>query len=213
MSTNIPPQISVYYDNIVSFNKYINLIIKDVESGDYDLTQLKLLSNAIETYYNDIAELPENQSYPEQPNKKYDPYEALSVSSNLSIEFSSDGEDNESTGIPAGLDEFFTQKPHKNKSKNSEATDEHSVNFIDSGDLPSTYEQLGIDSSFEKYQKLYQDYKQSLPQTNTHNTENKVKDKLVDSFLNNNLNVSDYYYLQMINNTRIEQYMNTSYTY
>ena len=48
--------INIHIDNIVSFRDFLNAVLSDIKSGEYNINMIKNLSKTVEKFYNDIGD-------------------------------------------------------------------------------------------------------------------------------------------------------------
>lgn len=164
-------QIAEYVGNIVAFKKYIDLVLKSIDDGDYNEMIVKKLSDNAELFF-------QNNNIKDDEDE-FDVEEDKSLTKNEIFDqiFMKNKDDDDSDNF-----DIFQFKPkiiEKETDSSSDTTENESdIEFIDS------------DSSED-----------ANPKKITY------KDKLVDDFLNNNLQIDKYYYLKMNNiNNKVNYY-------
>lgn len=48
--------INIHIDNIISFRDFLNAVLTDIKSGEYNIQMIKNLSHTVEKFYNDIGD-------------------------------------------------------------------------------------------------------------------------------------------------------------
>lgn len=171
--------INMHIDNIISFRDFLNAVLSDIKSGEYNIQMIKNLSHTVEKFYNDIGDNDDifkpsdsSQNEPKQLTPKV--VERFQVSdsdsdaeSDITIVsgLDSDSDDNPGKKSAYSIANFFSHKPHDVQNDDPEFLDDYyspksSVTTPYNTPKPSS---MMADYSTIREQKVVQhDYYQSL---------------------------------------------------
>jgi len=194
-----------HVDNILSFKKFLENILLEIKSNNYNKNMIKLLSRHIEKSLSEISNDTTLFEYNKNDDDDFIPsVKIVSVDSDISENISDSNSDDES-------EESITKKLDFYQSK----MDLYSPHIVPK----TTYEKIYEDST-----DLYEESKLQIIHYNpdsdsvtsiqdTSSKDIKPKDKLVHEFLNNNLKLDNYHYLKSLNLDNINNYCNSTKIY
>ena len=200
-----------HVDNILSFKKFLENILLEIKSNNYNKNMIKLLSRHIEKSLSEISNDTTLFEYDKNNDDNFIPsVKIVSVDSDISENISDSNSDDES-------EESITKKLDFYQSK----MDLYSPHIVPK----TTYEKIYEDST-----DLYEESKlqiihynpdpdsvTSIRDTSSKDIEEKYnfkpKDKLVHEFLNNNLKLDNYHYLKSLDLDNINNYCNSTKIY
>jgi hypothetical protein len=199
-------------DNVLSIKKYIDNILEEVKVGKYDIKVLHKLSDIAFNFFNELEDSDEHKFNPR---------------SNI-VDFKSDDSESLNEELDEELNEELDEKVDDNKEKNySNLSTELSLNDSDDilGRMANDYNptfpppQKYTAEYYDTLQKMFtrervsnhDQHPYDFSQFNSPNVPK--KDKLADEFLNNNLELGNYYYLKSFDTTRVNNYIDQCYYY
>lgn len=209
-----------HIDNIVSYKKFLENILLEIKSKNYNKNMIKLLSRHIEKSLSEISNDTTLFEYNKAENDIFIPsVRVVSVDSDTS-DNESDMSENEKTKIELYSPFVSSTRAYKN------IYDDEPDFLDDALSLPEsvykTYSQpknIHFSTDCVKPYKNFEDSTQltrnSLVNTMTIFEDckqppniSKFKDKLANEFLNNNLELNNYHYLKSFNLDKINNYCN-----
>lgn len=181
--------------NIVSFKRFIDTVLDDVKTGEYNIKILKQLSDTAERFFNNMDDSDENQiskqkelkprivevdeeSSDDDEPKKFHNY---NFAHRFTLSSEDESTEDESDNKPKSCDEDDTKETGEN------------MDFIDD-----------FESQFDRLQKLMGEPEQSIKKDR--------KDKFISKFLNNDIDIDKYHYLKGKQST-IDVFCNSCYSY
>ena len=177
--------INSHIDNIISHKNYLDSILTQIKSGIFNNKLIKKLSKIAETFFNEMDNGNDENVF--IPSIK-----TIDTSDN-----DSNGEsDNESVCELGNISDNETY----NEKLNHNNKDTKDANFID---------------EYEKYSQIYESNNNiTIPiNQSTSSQVSKSTDKLADNFLNNNLELNNFYYLKLYNIKNINNFCKDCYVY
>jgi hypothetical protein len=282
-----------HIDNVIMMKKYLDTLLKEIKSGEYNLEQIKKISLVAEEFFNEIdctkseykfnpkssiielnSDTSESDSDLESvvylddektreqklltyqnkmekymsPSKSQDKFRTYNsdysglynepefldddekqVNSNYILHSKIPNKDGNSLMVPHNTPyhhelqiNLYNQHLNKSHSTNGSSLFPEQKTTISS---PLTYEKVP-DEEYDRLEKMFQTGFTGMNKQGTISetpiSENKTssdipkpksKDKLVDEFLNNNLELDNYHYLKSFNNQRVDSYIEQCYTY
>jgi hypothetical protein len=230
--------INIHIDNIVSFRDFLNAILSDIKSGEYNVAMIKNLSQTVEKFYNEIGnedEIFKPNTIVETDKTKFLPKAVLCDVSDSDSDcaesdtatVSDSDSDNPQKIQSYSIGKYFSHKPYSIYTDEPDFLDDVSPNQVVStiAEYSKTRERTEHKvSQYDYYQSLFQNHKKeveedrkseknpipkqinNLPPINT-----KQSDKLVEDFLNNNLELNNYHYLKNFSNEKINNFCLQSY--
>jgi hypothetical protein len=179
--------INIHIDNIISFRDFLNAVLSDIKSGEYNIHMIKNLSQTVEKFYNDIDDngdifKPNNdnsleskqltpktvETYQYSDSDSDDTESIITVVSGMS---ESDSENPKSPSKSAySITKFFSHKPYD--------VSNNDPDFLDDYYGPTTPQNTSLNSrtqeqkvvQYDYYQSLYEQHKQEVTEQKTEST-------------------------------------------
>ena len=182
--------INIYIDNIVSFRDFLNAILTDIKSGEYNIHMIKNLSQTVEKFYNNISDnidnISNNSDNIDNSNNKNSTDSKQLVPKTVVTYQYSDSEDTESEDAKSVISvmsssdlenagsikksaysivKFLSHKPYDVPNDNPDFLEEHTS--------PTKSKNISLHSSFTRtqepkvveynyYQSLFEQHKQEV---------------------------------------------------
>lgn len=236
--------INVHIDNIISFRDFLNTVLHEIKSGEYNTLMIKKLSQMVEKFYNEVGD--NNDLFKSNINFLTEQTKLTPKLVESYIDSDSDDEsditivsDTDSANNSYNISKFFS---HKNLDHYNDDSD--FINEKNSSKTYNTQHEQSVIANYNKlreqsvskldyYQSLYEQHKKEFndnsknenvnsknenvnsdsDQNPENNKKPKAGDKLVEDFLNNNLELNNYHYLKNSNLNNINNFCKNCYVY
>jgi len=185
--------INMHIDNIISFRDFLNAVLTDIKSGEYNIQMIKNLSHTVEKFYNDIGEnddIFKPTSSNQNEEKKLTPKVIeTSHGSDLDSDVESDitiatVSDSGSTDYPSkksayNISNYFSHKPYNVQSDDPDFLDDYydsvttQQNTKNESSLMSSYSKTREHKvvQHDYYKSLYEKHKEEVDETRNDKTE------------------------------------------
>lgn len=179
--------INMHIDNIISFRDFLNAVLTDIKSGEYNIQMIKNLSHTVEKFYNDISEnddifKPSASIQNEQKQlmpKVVETFqdsdsEAESDITILSGPMSDNESESDNADYPGkksaySIANFFSHKPNDVQNDDPEFLDEYNspstpYDTSHANSLMSNYSKMRESKvvQYDNYQSMYEKHKQEV---------------------------------------------------
>lgn len=194
-----------HIDNILSFKKFLENILLEIKSNNYNKNMIKLLSRHIEKSLSEISNDTTLFEYDKNDDDNFIPsVKIVSVDSDTS----ENNSDSDEESITKKL-EFYQSKMDLYSSHIEPKTEPNTLAYKkiyeDSTDLDEEQSKIQI-IHYNPDSVTEQKYFTGIQDTSS-------KDKLVNEFFNNNLKLDNYHYLKSLNLDIINNYCNSTKIY
>jgi hypothetical protein len=221
--------LNTHIDNVLMFKKYIDTILNEIKSGDYNTIQIQKLSLVAEGFFNELDDK-NTLEYVFNPRTNI-----VEINSDTSVsDVESDFDSDVHNSVPDFLDndekskkfDYLTrtmlsqnEESYKYKSYHPE---QHSHQYKQHTSHPYGYDYMNLSEPIKTTCSAeivsnsgVLDKNDSLESSDIKMPTDipKPKDKLVDEFLNNNLELNNYHYLKSFNINRVNNYIEQSNNY
>lgn len=218
--------INIHIDNILSFRDFLNTVLNEIKSGEYNTLMIKKISQMVEKFYNDISD--EDELFkPNMDNllttskltpKLIETYEKSDSDAESDITIFS-GSDSDIPKSGYSITNYFS---HKTADIYSDEDDQIMTSLNTS--VIANYGKLREQkvAKLDYYESLYEQHKKEIKEnlqiedivsTIDQVKKPKIGDKLAEAFLNNNLELNKYYYLKNFNQNNINNFCKSCYVY
>ena len=177
--------INIHIDNIVSFRDFLNAVLSDIKSGEYNIHMIKNLSQTVEKFYNDINDgedifKPNNGKSVESKQlvpKTFETYQYsdsdtesdITVVSGMSL---SDSENVDSPKKSAyNITKYFSHKPYDVSNNDPDFLDDYYGPVTPRNPYLNSRTQENKVVQYDYYQSLYDQHKQDIKEHNPSTSE------------------------------------------
>jgi hypothetical protein len=197
--SNQSNDLNLIVGNIVSFKKFIDMVLDDVKSGQYSIEILKRLSDHAEHFFSTMPDLPENEE-----DKKLKP-RTVEVDE-------SDQESDSDDDLPSVS---FMKKFIKGNSSDKESDTEDEEESDKEDDENIGKDKNDFEEQFDKLDLLMKSTNVFDTSSNQPSKKEDRKEKFIENFLNNSVEIKCHYMKDKMNriNSNINMYCQSCYTF
>lgn len=194
--------INIHIDNIISFRDFLNAVLTDIKSGEYNILMIKNLSQTVEKFYNDISDNEDifkpnsrnSTNFKQLVPKTVETYQNSdsedddAESDTTIISNTSDDENIGSTKKSAySIEKYFSHKPYDVSNDDPEFLDDcyspsasHTTSIIPS--YTRSQEPKVVD--YDYYQSLFAQHKQEIKENKNSSCEQNSSSSIIIEKLN-----------------------------
>lgn len=190
--------INMHIDNIISFRDFLNAVLTDIKSGEYNIQMIKNLSHTVEKFYNDISENDDifkpsasiqNEQKQLMPkvvetfqDSDSDAESDITILSGPASDSESDSVDYPGKKSAYSIANFFSHKPNDVQNDDPEFLDDYNApstslatpyNTPQANSLMSSYSKLRESKvvQYDNYQSMYEKHKQEVEENKKNQNE------------------------------------------
>ena len=176
--------INIHIDNIISFRDFLNAVLSDIKSGEYNIHMIKNLSQTVEKFYNDIDDngdifKPNNGNSTETKqlipktveSYQYSDSDSDDIESVITVVSGMSESDSENAGSEKksayNVSKFFSHKPYDVSNNDPDFLDDYYGPTTQNTSLNSSYTRPQGQNvvQYDYYQSLYEQHKQETKES------------------------------------------------